>query len=71
MASIGLLEPETSERRAVIALSSDERAPVADLMRTKAATSSGLDSRSQLMALALAARDLLPADDATGAGEMQ
>ena len=33
VASIGLLEPGTSVRRAVIALSSDERAPVADLMR--------------------------------------
>ena len=68
VASIGLLEPGTSERRAVIALSSDERAPVADLTRTlqRAAQRSGLDSRSQLMALALAARELLPAD-----GEMQ
>ena len=32
-ANIGLLEPWPSERRTVIALSSDERAPVADLMR--------------------------------------
>lgn len=68
VASIGLLEPGTNERRAVIALSSDERAPVADLMRKlqRAAQRSGLDSRSQLMALAPAARGLLPAD-----GEMQ
>ena len=66
--SIGLLEPGTSERRAVIALSSDVRASVADLMRAlqREAQRNGLDSRSQLMPLALAARDLLPAD-----GEMQ
>jgi hypothetical protein len=57
----------------VIALSSDERAPVADLMRElqRAAQRSGLDPRSQLMALALAARDLLPADGETGADEVQ
>jgi len=73
VASIGLLEPGTSERRAVIALSSDERAPVADLMRKlqHEAQRSGLDSRSQLMALALAARDLLPANGELGADEMQ
>ena len=73
VASIGLLEPGTSERRAVIALSSDERAPVADLTRAlqRAAQRSGLDPRSQLMALALAARELLPADVENGAGEMQ
>ena len=73
VASIGLLEPGTNERRAVIALSGDEHAPVADLMRKlqRAAQRSGLDSRSQLMALALAARDLLPAVGETGAGEMQ
>ena len=73
VASIGLLEPGTNERRAVIALSSDESAPVADLMRKlqRAAQRSGLDSRSQLMALALAARELLPADGEIGAGEMQ
>ena len=61
-----------SERRAVITLSSDERAPVADLMRAlqRAGQRSALDSRSQLMTLALAARDLLPADGETGAGEM-
>ena len=65
VASIGLLEPGTSERRAVVAVSSEERAPVAELMRKlqRAAKRSGLDSRSQLMALALAARDLLPASD--------
>ena len=40
VASIGLLEPGTSERRAVIALSNDERAPVADLTHTNAATRS-------------------------------
>ena len=57
----------------MITLSSDERAPVADLMRAlqRAGQRNGLDSGSQLMALALAARDLLPADDETGAGEMQ
>lgn len=62
-----------SERRAVITLSSDERAPVADLMRAlqRAGPRSALDSRSQLMTLALAARDLLPADGETGAGEMR
>ena len=72
VASIGLLEPGTSERRAVITLSSDARAPIADLMRTlqHAAQRSGLDSRSQLMALALVARDLLPADSEAGAGEV-
>lgn len=73
MASFCRLDPGTSERRAVITLSSDERAPVADLMRAlqRAGQRNGLDSGSQLMALALAARDLLPADDETGAGEMQ
>ena len=73
VASIGLLEPGASERRVIIALSSGEREPVADLMRKlqRAAQRSGLDPRSQLMALALAARDLLPADGETGAGEMQ
>ena len=71
VASIGLLEPRMSERRTVIALSRDQRAPVADLIRTlqRAAERSGLDLRSQLMALA--ARDLLPADEETGVGEMQ
>ena len=64
VASIGLLEPGVGERRAVVACSRDEAKPVADLTRElqRAARSSGLDSRSQLMALALAARDLLPAD---------
>ena len=73
VASIGLLEPGTSERRTVIALSSDERAPVSDLKRKlqRAAQRSGLDPRSQLMALALVARDLLPADGETGADEVQ
>ena len=63
VASIGLLEPGTGERRAVVAVSREERAPVAELMRKlqPAAKRSGLDPRSQLMALALAARDLLPA----------
>ena len=37
----------------------------------RAAQRSGLDPRSQLMALALAARDLLPADGETGADEVQ
>ena len=71
VASIGLLEPGMSDRRTVIALSRDQRAPVADLIRTlqRAAERSGLDLRSQLMALA--ARDLLPADEEPGAGEMQ
>ena len=54
MASIGLLEPRMGERRTVIALSRDQRA----------AERSGRDLRSHLMALA--ARDLLPAD-----GEMR
>ena len=73
VASIGLLERGMSERRAVIALSGDKRAPVADLMRElqRAAQRSGLDPRSQLMALALAARDLLPADGDAGADEVQ
>lgn len=64
VASIGLLEPGAGERRAVVACSGDEAKPVADLTKElqRAARSSGLDSRSQLMALALAARDLLPAD---------
>ena len=68
VASIGLLEPGASERRTVIALSSDERAPVVDLMRKlqHIAQRSGLTSRSQLMAFALATRDLLPADGETG-----
>ena len=67
VASIGLLEPGTSERRAVVAVSREERAPVAELMRKLqlAAMRSGLDPRSQLMALALAARDLLPASGET------
>ena len=64
VASIGLLEPGAGERRAVVACSGDEAKPVADLTRElqRTARSSGLDSRSQLMALALAARDLLPDD---------
>ena len=64
VASIGLLEPGAGERRAVVACSGDEAEPVADLTRElqRAARSSGLDSRSQLMALALAARELLPTD---------
>ena len=63
VASISLLEPGTSERRAVVAMSREERVPVAQLMQKlqRAAKRSGLDPRSQLMALALAARDLLPA----------
>ncbi|MDD9983945.1 MAG: hypothetical protein OXU81_21720 [Gammaproteobacteria bacterium] len=67
VASIGLLEPGTSERRAVVAVSREERAPVAELMQKlqRAARRSGLDPRSQLMALALAARDLLPASGET------
>ena len=62
VASIGLLEPGTSERRAVVAVSREERVPVAQLMQKlqRAARRSGLDPRSQLMAFALAARDLLP-----------
>ena len=64
VASIGLLEPGTGERRVVVTCSGEERAPVADLTRKlqRAVQGSGLDPRSQLMALALAARDLLPAD---------
>ena len=64
VASIGLLEPGAGERRAVVACAGDEAKPVADLTRElqRTAQSSGLDSRSQLMALALAARDLLPDD---------
>ena len=64
VASIGLLEPGAGERRAVVACSGDEAKPVSDLTRKLRRTvrSSGLDSRSQLMALALAARELLPAD---------
>ena len=73
VASIGLLEPGTSERRAVVAVSREERAPVAELMRKlqRAAERSGLDPRSQLMALALAARDLLPTSDEIDTDEVQ
>ena len=71
VASIGLLEPGAGERRAVVACSGEERAPVVDLTRKlqRAARRSGLDHRAQLMALALAARDLLPVDGETGSGE--
>lgn len=73
VASIGLLEPGTNERRAVVAVSREERAPVAELMRKlqRAAKRSGLDPRSQLMALALAARDLLPASGEVHTDEVQ
>ena len=73
VASIGLLEPGTNERRAVVAVSREERAPVAELMRKlqRAAKRSGLDPRSQLMALALAARDLLPASGEMGTDDVQ
>ena len=71
VASIGLLEPGAGERRAVIACSGEERLPVANLRRKlqQAAQRSGLDARSQLMALALAARDLLPENGEIDAGE--
>ena len=71
VASIGLLEPGTGERRVVVACSGEERLPVTSLMRKlqRAAQRSGLDARSQLMALALVARDLLPENDETDAGE--
>ncbi len=67
VASIGLLEPGTGERRVVVACSGEEHQSVADLTRKLRRTTrnSGLDPRSQLMALALAARDLLPADAET------
>ena len=76
VASIGLLEPGTGERRVVVACSGEERLPVTNLMRKlqRAAQRSGLDTRSQLMALALVARDLLPengeTDDSEAAREM-
>lgn len=73
VASIGILEPGTGKRRAVIACSGGKRAPVADLTRElrEAVDRSGLDARSQLMALALAARDLLPADGETEAEKVR
>ena len=71
VASIGLLEPGTGERRVVIACSGEERLPVTNLMQKlqQAAQRSGLDARSQLMALALVARDLLPENGETDASE--
>ena len=69
--NIAFLEPGTGERRVVSACSGEERPSVTNLMRKlqRAAQRSGLDARSQLMALALVARDLLPENDETDAGE--
>ena len=60
-----------SERRTVIALSRDQRAPIAGLIRAlqRAAERSGLGFRSQLTTLT--ARDLSPAGVETGAHQMQ
>lgn len=61
VASIGLLEPGAGERRAVVACSGENSVPVENLTRElqRASARSGLDSRSQLLALVLAAKDLL------------
>ena len=61
VASIGLLEPGTRERRAVVACSGENSVPVENLTRElqRASARSGLDSRLQLLALVLAAKDLL------------
>lgn len=71
MSNLGLLEPGAGERRAVVACSGEACTPVASLTRKlqQAAQRSGLDPRSQWMALALAARDLLPENGETDAGE--
>ena len=62
VATIALLEPGSAGRRAVVACPDTQRAPVAKLTRAlrRAAQGSNLDDRSKLLALVLAARDLLP-----------
>ena len=76
VASIGLLEPGVGERRAVVACSGQNSVLVENLTKKlqRASAGSGLDSRSQLLALVLAAKDLLsieqePADAELGKQE--
>ena len=60
--SIGVMEPGAAERRAVIACEGEGPAEVAALAEElrRAANESSLDPNSQLLAIALAARHLLP-----------
>lgn len=69
VARIGLLEPGAKEQRAVVALNGVQRTPVKGLARKlqRVTQSSRLDSRLQLMALALAAREMLQAEDSPDA----
>ena len=73
MLNLDMLESGAGEHRAVVACSGEECTPVASLTRKlqQAVQRSGLDARSQLTALALAARDLLQENGEAGAGEMQ
>lgn len=73
MSNLDMLEFGAGERRAVVACSGEECMPVASPTRKlqQAVQRSGLDARSQLTALALAARDLLQENGEAGAGEMQ